>query len=140
MAVNSSQPTVYCVINFFSLILVHRYRRYYPNRSLWTTKILLSGEFTAAEFRALICGAMDIESTTWTMNWTTTTLAAVAAQSRQRRGSMIPWCHKSRRLPLERIVPLSKHYAGFCPVVTRLPSTSSGVRSREFCIGRRGGG
>ena len=140
MAVNSSQPTVYCVITFFSLILVHRYHRYHPNRSLWTTTILLSGEFTAAEFHTLIRGAMDIESTTWTMTWKTTTAAAAAVQLRQRRVSMIPWCQKSCCLPLERIVPLSKRYARFCPVATRLPLTSSGVRSRELSRERGGGG
>ena len=51
--------------------------------------VCLACEFTVAEFRTLIRGAMDIESTTKTMTWTTTTVAA-AAQSRQPRGSMIP--------------------------------------------------
>ena len=49
--------------------------------------VVLSGEFTDAEFRALIRGAMDIELMTGIMTWTTTTAAAAAAaQLRQRRG------------------------------------------------------
>ena len=91
MAVNSSQPTVYCVITFFSypctlipLILSVPF----VTDDVDTGIIVLSGEFTAAEFRALILGAMDIESMTGTITWTTTT---AAAQSWQRRGLMIPW-------------------------------------------------
>ena len=60
------QTTVYCVITFFPS---------YPRTSIPsipsvqfvmdddnTGIVVLSGDFTAAEFRALIRGAMDIES------------------------------------------------------------------------------
>ena len=96
MAVNSSQPTVYCVITFFLS---------YPRTSIPSIPTIpsvsfvtdddevLSGECNAAELCALIRGAMDIESMTRKTTWTTT-MAAAAAQSRQRIGSMIPWCQK----------------------------------------------
>ena len=48
--------------------------------------VVLSGEFTATEFCALIREAVDIEWTTWKMTWTTTAAEAAAAQMPQRRG------------------------------------------------------
>ena len=57
--------------------------------------VVLSRECAAAEFRALIRGAMDIESMTRTTTWTTTTAAAAAAaQLQQHTGLMIPWWQK----------------------------------------------
>ena len=64
-----------------------------------TETIVFSGEFTAAEFRALIRGAMDIKSMTGTMTWKTTTTTAAAVQSQQCRGSMILWWQKILSLP-----------------------------------------
>ena len=76
MAVKSLQPTVYCVITFFLL------SSYIDTVDTVQTVHIddgdnFSGESNAAEFRALIHGTMDIESTTWTMTCSTMTAAAV---------------------------------------------------------------